>query len=956
MNEQQSNGDSGENGMAITDVIVEPTDGAVHGGDRYTMAEAARLKGVSYHTVSRAVRRGKLPVQRLGRMALISAQDLRDWRPMRERAPKKYRRREPMPDATPALLDLASGERVDLAQRLSTLYEVLHTAAVERSLPEFAALLCDRFAETMGLSRVVIWQLDDDLGIGTRIAHRGASMSDLPDRLPLANLPPFALQAAAGRAQIIEDLHAEVPDIEAYVGERRFSALFAAPLQAGGRNLGVVLGDRNGEPFSLSDDQLALAQGLANQGALAFENARLRAQEESRADQLATILEDLTDAVCACDAQGRITVINAVNRELLGPACDGLKPGDDVMELLGCIQRLRPDGSLVPIEQDPLLRALGGERVQGEEYQWVQGDGTPRTVSVNARPIRINGVVTGAVSIARDVTAEREADERDAGRLLQLERATTRAHAIADVMLAVSAGSEVTTALETAIAGMVEQLDGANGFIVLRAADERMHVRAAHNDIAVDDVERHYDLEALPNTKLAFERGAPVSITRDEGGPAERALLDRFAAKSELIVPLRVGDEPLGAAYVNYAEPRVFDADDVAFAATLAHQCAVVIEKAQLIEASESAHRRLRAVLEQLPQAVLIMTAPAGEVVIANPAAERLWGMPLAGQRVAAGQLPFVDDEGQSVDDQSHPLLRTLRTGQAVFGEPLTTRRDDGALIDVLANHAPILDAGEHLVGAVTLLQDRADFKPIDRAKDEFLSVVAHELRTPLTALRGNLQLLQRRLRTRGQVSLEEEQARLTTVIDQVDRLAELVGRLLDISRADLGKMALSFTPGDAAALVRAAVLEARGMATQRTIDVSVPEEESVVWDTVRIEQILANLLSNAVRYAPTGPIEVTMQREGEDTLRISVRDHGPGVPARIQRRLFTRYYRFDDGEDDQDPQQERGHGLGIGLYISARLARAHGGTLSVSNANDGGALFVLTLPRDATEASGDRG
>ena len=94
-------------------------------GDVYTMAEAARLKGVSYHTVSRAVRRGKLPATRLGRMALITSEDLREWRPMRERAPRKYRRREPNPEATPALLDLASAERVELASRLASLYEAL---------------------------------------------------------------------------------------------------------------------------------------------------------------------------------------------------------------------------------------------------------------------------------------------------------------------------------------------------------------------------------------------------------------------------------------------------------------------------------------------------------------------------------------------------------------------------------------------------------------------------------------------------------------------------------------------------------------------------------------------------------------------------------------------------------------------------------------------------------------
>src|SRR6266545_228111 len=95
------------------------------GGDVYTMAEAARLKGVSYHTVSRAVRRGKLPAQRLGKMAFINAADLQAWRPMVERAPRKYRRRTPQSDASPALIDLASGERVELARQLSVMLQVV---------------------------------------------------------------------------------------------------------------------------------------------------------------------------------------------------------------------------------------------------------------------------------------------------------------------------------------------------------------------------------------------------------------------------------------------------------------------------------------------------------------------------------------------------------------------------------------------------------------------------------------------------------------------------------------------------------------------------------------------------------------------------------------------------------------------------------------------------------------
>lgn len=163
------------------------TPGTSH-GTVYTMAEAAALKGVLYHTVSRAVRSNKLPARRLGRMALISAEDLRDWRPMRERAPHKYRRRAPNPDASPALVDLSVKDRVTLALELSTLYELLHQAAVELPLPAYMSLVADRFAGALGLKRVVIWAVETDRQLGRRLASFGPPVSNYPATAPLADL------------------------------------------------------------------------------------------------------------------------------------------------------------------------------------------------------------------------------------------------------------------------------------------------------------------------------------------------------------------------------------------------------------------------------------------------------------------------------------------------------------------------------------------------------------------------------------------------------------------------------------------------------------------------------------------------------------------------------------------------------------------------------------------------
>lgn len=246
-----------------SDYEGEGTDQAT--GDVYTMVEAARLKGVSYHTVSRAVRRGKLPAQRLGRMALIAAEDLRAWRPMRERAPHKYRRREPNPAAAPALLDLASGERVELASRLSLLFELIHGAA-ELPLPEFMELVADRAASTFRLRRVAVVAFDREDGRARRVGSFGPAMGDLGAELTAAQADALQRLVAGGEPAVVDDL-----------GQAGVGKALVVPLTVGGRVVGALIGDANGAPFDVSPEQLTLAQGLGLQAAIALDRARLAA-------------------------------------------------------------------------------------------------------------------------------------------------------------------------------------------------------------------------------------------------------------------------------------------------------------------------------------------------------------------------------------------------------------------------------------------------------------------------------------------------------------------------------------------------------------------------------------------------------------------------------------------------------------------------------------------------------
>ncbi|MCA9881126.1 MAG: GAF domain-containing protein [Thermomicrobiales bacterium] len=239
-------------------------------GDVYTMAEAARLKGVSYHTVSRAVRRGKLPATRLGRMALIQSEDLREWRPMRERAPRKYRRREPNPEATPALLDLASSDRVELASQLAAVYEAIHLVVDDSPREELYDLIVDRLAGTLNLRRVSILLLDNASNRTIRVASYGPPISNLPAELAFENSPLGDLQDQPARAIVAEIDKSRASELSGL----NLKTVMVAPIRLGGKPLGFLVGDRNGEAFALDAAGLDLAQAMANLVSAAIARAR----------------------------------------------------------------------------------------------------------------------------------------------------------------------------------------------------------------------------------------------------------------------------------------------------------------------------------------------------------------------------------------------------------------------------------------------------------------------------------------------------------------------------------------------------------------------------------------------------------------------------------------------------------------------------------------------------------
>ncbi|HET7771926.1 MAG TPA: ATP-binding protein [Chloroflexota bacterium] len=228
-------------------------------------------------------------------------------------------------------------------------------------------------------------------------------------------------------------------------------------------------------------------------------------------------------------------------------------------------------------------------------------------------------------------------------------------------------------------------------------------------------------------------------------------------------------------------------------------------------------------------------------------------------------------------------------------------------------------------------------------AREEFLSIAAHELKTPMTTLRGTVQLGLRRLEQDGQVDPKRLERYLRTVDEQSAKLVRLTEQLLDVSRIQSGQLSLERRELDLVPLA-AGVVEATQERTDRhRITLQAPPQAPVAADGLRLEQVLINLLDNAVKYSPDGgAIEVEIAtaepKGGRRVLELSVRDHGLGVPPEHLPHIFDRLY--------------RGHtmnyspGMGLGLYVARQIVELHGGEIAVESPRGGGARFTVRLPR----------
>jgi two-component system OmpR family sensor kinase len=218
-------------------------------------------------------------------------------------------------------------------------------------------------------------------------------------------------------------------------------------------------------------------------------------------------------------------------------------------------------------------------------------------------------------------------------------------------------------------------------------------------------------------------------------------------------------------------------------------------------------------------------------------------------------------------------------------------------------------------------------------ARDTFIAITAHELRNPMTPIVGQIELLLSRVRA-GHCSPEQMQPRLERLQQAIARYMKRTAVLLDVSRIAEGKLELEPEQCDLTALLHetAETFIEAGRRIHVPITVTVPDRLSGTWDRLAVEQIVDNLLSNALKYGGRTPIEVSAEACGAQ-VRIQVRDHGGGIPAKHRARVFQRFERAIG-------LGERRSGFGVGLWLVRHLAESMSGAITVEEAPGGGALF----------------
>lgn len=932
--------------------------------------------------------------------ALVFASTSRRFTEADLRIAEDLGRRAGLAAANAALMEAEQRSRREAeraAQRMARLQSVTATLSNELSRDRIAEIVIDEGTRALGAHSGALWLLDRERPRLALLRAVGVprSLEDYIRDMPLVDDRPFGRAVLQREPVWLErDYADEFPDLEAQLrrcGITERLSFACLPLVVDGHAIGgLCLAFDDARRFD--KDERGFLSVLAQSCADALERAHLFDAERracARAEGVAMRLAHLNAVMAELARATTLEAIGAVLTDDGVTACGAssgalfvLPEGASTLDLVGGNATV---GAPPPLGLD--LATPLAEVVRTRAPVWIASReelrarfpdaagaldiGPGSALRVACAPLVVDGVARGAVVFTFGFGTGFESDERLFVELLArtCSHALERALLLEDERRALAALEDANRRLrrlfESSMVGIgVWQRDGA----ITEANDGLLRMLGYQRD---DLARGRLTWGAIaPRREAAKDARAFAEIERSGVcTPFERTCRRKDGAS----VPVLIG----GANWEGSANSGVFFAIDISEQKRAEETQRFLAEAGRILTSSLD----LEVTLKQVVELAVPAFADWCFVHLLNEEDDEL-------ERVAVGSRDAARARYFQALPSRVPLAPAFAAARVIQrGEPeLVTALDetrwraeavDPSHLERLRWIAPrsyivvpLLVRGES-IGALTLSSSRRDFDSSDveraqelarraslaidnaklhrdtqaavRTREEFLSVASHELKTPLNSLQLHVQMLMRGFE-RGGPSPEMLAKSLDAVQRQVARQTKLINELLDVSRVGLGRLELVPEPTDLVALVRevTARFDAELERTKTPLTVVTDDEVVGLWDKSRIDQVVTNLVSNAVKYGCGKPIEVRVERE-EQHARLTVKDGGIGIAPEHRSRIFDRFERA---------VSERHYGgFGLGLWIARQIVEASGGVISVESAAGAGSTFTVLLPRKGASA-----
>ena len=778
--------------------------------------------------------------------------------------------------------------------------------------------------------------------------------------------------AATGRMMRVNDVaqnpsfvpHPALPDVKAQL---------AIPLILGNNLVGVLDFDSD-RPYAFAEDDRQIGQALADHVAVAMENARLQTALQRHLREKTLLYESNLALGTSLDMD---TVLNLMAQRI-----------SEVLEAGACvICRVDRKAQTTTALAQYILRYPGNPRRiwrnLGVSMRFSK-DSIGHQVLKTARPVigRVNHHKAGqasdkppAWSLKGPETGRRqswgavlalplESEDRIIGLIEIYDKNPNRNFSADDLQISRILATQTALAMERArlfdetrqrlseVATLYTMAQELSGKLDLQAVLDTIVVTMRQAIgcrgcciFLIDQTSQQMEIRAADGLKPQWRKMARLRVGEGAAGLAAAEARTVYlpdthkepdfiffdeTVRSLLVIPLFAHGEVIGAINLDDSQPDAFGPEQERLLTIAATQAGIVIENARLFARVSAEQQQTQAIIQYMADGLLLIDSE-GNIITCNQTLAMMLGLhpgQITGQNIMSSHLH------PNLSSVTATTTRQARTG--VLAREVTIKSPRPRTLQVFST--AMFDDNHKPIGEVRVVHDITKERELDQIKDDFFSTISHELRTPLFSIQGFAQILLEE----KDLDADTQTEFLATIQRQTAQLAEMVNNLLDLSKFDEGKLEFDMQPVVITDLIHQTMLKLQGFAHRQKVHLVSnlpPLLPAISGDKQRLEQVLTNLIGNAIKFSEAEGQVFVSATKAENEITVKVKDNGIGIPPEAVGQIFSRYYQVDH----KSPRSAMGTGLG--LHIAHKIVEGHGGRIWAESESGRGSTFQFTLP-----------